>query len=255
MVKGRTAAPGPGQYPVSNHVKFAAQLPSWSMGTSKRGASAVKSNLTVPGPGSYEAKVKGSSPSYGLRGRDASQKVRYVVPGPGQYSPNLKPIETAVTHSFTFSGRTGSSDSPNIEEGKKGNRRLLPGPGKYDLGTVFDKKHGIHFGTERRPELEQRSRQKIPGPGSYSTTNGSIVMGKSPLYGFGTSIRNPEKKKSKEVPGPGAYEPRQNVGKEGKKYSLSGRPKTYDKRRNMSPGPGAYDQKSSYVEEQPKHCK
>jgi len=236
-----------------NPAKVKGNLPSWSMGTSKRDNPMEKSKVKVPGPGAYDAKiVKGSAPAYGLRGRDDPQHKTMEVPGPGKYSPNTKKIETAITHGFTFSGgRSASVES--LKNSPKSSKNLPPGPGNYDIGSTIDKKHGAPFGTEKRNSREEKS--FVPGPGAYSSVQGeSMVMSKNPTAVFGKSKRDGPAK-VKVVPGPGAYDSKPRVGKEGKKFSLSGRPKSCEKTRNASPGPGAYNQSKEIIEEKPKNIK
>lgn len=49
-------------------------------------------------------------------------------------------------------------------------------------------------------------------------------------------------RKSFEMPGPGSYVPPEKVGKEGKKFTILGRPKSVEKSKG-SPGPASYNPK------------
>ncbi len=64
---------------------------------------------------------------------------------------------------------------------------------------------------------------------------------------FGSSSRE-EKAKSFAVPGPGTYVAPPRVGKEGNRYSMSGRNFTEHKSGTRSPGPGAYSLATVAVE-------
>jgi len=106
--------------------------------------------------------------------------------------------------------------------------------------STVDKKHGIVFGSAKRAGLDNLEAKKIPGPGAY---NSSEKSKSGPRYGFGSSNRNKEGSSvSGTVPGPGAYQVNDKVGKEGRKYTLSGRPKSAGKQANI-PGPAAYNPK------------
>ncbi len=60
----------------------------------------------------------------------------------------------------------------------------------------------------------------------------------APKYGFGVANRN-RREKTVDVPGPGTYVPIGKFGHEGRKFTLSGRPKSAG--RSMAvPGPAAY---------------
>jgi hypothetical protein len=68
-------------------------------------------------------------------------------------------------------------------------------------------------------------------------------------FRFGTSHRDDMVNKTFEVPGPGTYASLDKVGKEGKRYTLYGRPKTRKSNLTISPGPCAYNPKQEITEE------
>lgn len=123
----------------------------------------------------------------------------------------------------------------------------LPGPGEYEPKDEFEAKMPAQpvfkFGTGKRLSLGNET--FIPGPGNYFNLSDSFTKIKSPMYGFGSSVRQSiEVRNSNTKLGPGAYDLPQVIGKEGTRNSLS--PKLKDLRepsyraRNL-PGPGQYD--------------
>ena len=78
-----------------------------------------------------------------------------------------------------------------------------PGPGKYDpkADYILEKSPSVALGkSEKKFESDvEKNNKNLPGPGSYSKP--TTLTG--PKWGFGSSLRAPEKEKI--VPGPGAY--------------------------------------------------
>ena len=111
-------------------------------------------------------------------------------------------------------------------------------------------KRGSKFGSAQRTDGDHQEAAKVPGPGAYSAAEAAAKITAGPKYGcnrstnifrFGAAKRYTTEK-AKNLPGPGAYKAGECVGKEGRKFTLLGRPKTTERER-MSPGPAAYNPK------------
>lgn len=126
----------------------------------------------------------------------------------------------------------------------------MPGPGVYNIIKDLVEKHGIRFGSEKRQGMEEK--RKVPGPGAYNASDAAGKIDKIRIVKFGSSLRDPAKK-SFDTPGPGAYPVKNKIGSEGRKFTLSGRPKTSEKLRAQFPGPAAYNPMSEYMINKSKH--
>lgn len=97
------------------------------------------------------------------------------------------------------------------------------------------------LGTRHPPNASQKSRNYVPGPGSYitSTVDGSSKHATVPSFGFGTTSRLP--KGTSRTPGPGAYSPRSSAGGGGA-ISITPRrkPPSTTGYGVKAPGPGAH---------------
>eukprot|EP00930_Biecheleria_cincta_P098418 TRINITY_DN90077_c0_g1_i1.p1 TRINITY_DN90077_c0_g1~~TRINITY_DN90077_c0_g1_i1.p1 ORF type:complete len:270 (+),score=30.82 TRINITY_DN90077_c0_g1_i1:28-810(+) len=95
------------------------------------------------------------------------------------------------------------------------------------------------LGTRPTPNARQKSRNNVPGPGSYitSTTDGSSRHATVPSFGFGTTSRY--SRSSSRTPGPGAYSPRSSNGPT---ISITPRrkPPSSTSYGVKAPGPGAH---------------
>mmetsp|Transcript_140782 Transcript_140782/g.392416 ORF Transcript_140782/g.392416 Transcript_140782/m.392416 type:complete len:243 (-) Transcript_140782:273-1001(-) len=115
----------------------------------------------------------------------------------------------------------------------------VPGPGAYGVHSPnatsrFQRGPGFPFGSAGREAI---GKQKVPGPGSYSCTRGSVGSSNGRSYSM-TPRRNPDTKVKTDVPGPGAHELGTRLG-EGPKYSAS--PRVSGARAASGPGPSDYD--------------
>ncbi len=202
------------------------------MGKSKR--SELNTSVKVPGPGAYNPKIKSSSPGVGIRGRLVHEKsANGFVPGPGRYNPSVKAVEAPITHTITFVGRPKQADTEK--------QKLSPGPGNYNVASN-GLKHGPVFGTSKRSgPQESPELKKMPGPGAYNAADAMAKIMSAPKYGFGSANRS-TKERGMAAPGPGAYAVREKFGNEGRRFTLSGRPKSAGKTRTV-PGPDAYSPK------------
>ena len=159
-----------------------------------------------------------------------------VVPGPGQYQPNSKPTVMPISYAYSFSGRRPKDKKP----------KEVPGPGNYDLQNLPKSKHGAVFGSSHRNGSANHEPGKVPGPGSYSAAEAAAKIMTGPKYGFGTANKSRDDLAVLEaavIPGPGAYQTVGQTGKEGKKFTMPGRPKSTNKIRTDVPGPAAYEPK------------
>eukprot|EP00933_Yihiella_yeosuensis_P006603 TRINITY_DN111331_c0_g1_i1.p1 TRINITY_DN111331_c0_g1~~TRINITY_DN111331_c0_g1_i1.p1 ORF type:complete len:252 (-),score=20.95 TRINITY_DN111331_c0_g1_i1:142-897(-) len=162
-----STAPGPGEYnPQNTKHRNSSQ---YGFGTAMRQNIKSPSQVTNPGPGSYEnsAKMGYEGPKYTAGSRRAGQRPP-DVPGPGSYH---------------------SSNGAPSDLNQSG---MLP-------HRVASPKWG--FGTSPRAGL---SMNQSPGPGAYNSTGNlhSSTMPASPKF---TMRIKSESKRQLETPGPGSY--------------------------------------------------
>ncbi len=120
----------------------------------------------------------------------------------------------------------------------------VPGPGMYKMVDSVIQRNGIKFGTEKRSGMVEREQAKIPGPGAYNSSLAAAKLDYIAKYKFGSSSRD-QKGVVSSTPGPGTYQQMPKITKEGKKFSISGRPKSVGKAIMNSPGPGAYNPRTA----------
>ncbi len=135
------------------------------MGNSMRN----KDNLNnVPGPGKYDNLFKTTGPkiTMGIKSNNLSKDQN--IPGPGNYDLTDKVISKCPS-AFTMGSKYGGS---KIEG-------LHPGPGSYNIDD--NKKLGVKIGTSQR--VNERMKQNVPGPGSY--TQNSRPQSAGPHFSFG----------------------------------------------------------------------
>ncbi len=103
------------------------------------------------------------------------------------------------------------------------------------------------MGSSKKAWLSERRREKVPGPGSYSTDFG---LGTGPHYGFRAKTATV---KVSLVPGPGQYQPEISADSHSVHRSPSvviGKAQRGNKMlggsRNGVPGPGSYSASSSF---------
>ncbi len=160
------------------------------------------------------------------------------VPGPGQYSPSAKLVDPSISYGYTFLGRRESSD---------GAKSAVPGPGNYPLASTMVARVPI-FGQGKKDRGDEKP-PNVPGPGTYDALESikrirPVAVFKYDWFRsqithrFGSAKRY-EARRVSNIPGPGAYPAEVRIGKEGRKFSLIGRPKS-DLRFSSSPGPAAY---------------
>ncbi|CAG9318894.1 unnamed protein product [Blepharisma stoltei] len=80
---------------------------------------------STPGPGSYDVRSVGNSPSFSFKGRNFV-KTRSETPPPGTYNPSHSLVIPSRYASIAFGRRTPHRNSLND----------TPGPGTYDVITV-----------------------------------------------------------------------------------------------------------------------
>ena len=107
------------------------------------------------------------------------------------------------------------------------------------------------IGKGKRPDLTNlKEKQKLPGPGSYTTIDEGLIRRHSPAFVFGTGSREssderPGKKPSSHsvLAGPGSYEFQTFVGNEGKMTKINpGKIKRVSEADTRNtPGPGHYE--------------
>lgn len=118
--------------------------------------------------------------------------------------------------------------------------RDIPGPGQYELKStlVNSGSNGVIGCSAKHDSINEKPGVGPgPGPGTYDP----IIRF---CHNFGPTFGKGEKNvriKRSMIPGPDAYNPRANVGNEGRKHSLyPKRPDTSLKYGQASPGPAAY---------------
>jgi len=129
----------------------------------------------------------------------------------------------------------------------------VPGPGTYVVAggestSRYAKSSHFSFGSSAREVL---TKQKIPGPGTYSPPSD---FGKHGKGGFTMPERKmPRATGNRDYPAPGKYEIQSRVG-EGPKFSASSKQK--EKTVLAQPGPGDYDDVKSEAtgDRQPRCC-
>jgi Sperm-tail PG-rich repeat len=148
------------------------------------------------------------------------------IPGPGTYTPKY------INTSFNFTLK------PRLNYGSIISPSSIPGPGKYDVNSTFNKagqhfiskyisNHKIVFSKESRFKVFDR---KLPGPGEYGNSNainksGSYFVSKfrsSQVHSFGKLQRNSLyiERCHLETPGPGVYAAPSEFGESAIKQAL-----------------------------------
>ena len=248
----KVKAPGPGEYGSPNVRRVKAEPPSWTMAGGKR--STLSQLKSTPGPGTYDTKeqvrptptIAANSASYRNQGkvqqRAGSQPLR---PRPRTIQP-----ERALGRGFdlprVFLARP-ALDSPSKADPRASTR---PRSWHRALATTrcrpswrrrlrsSGRPSGTSWATKKQPRspvpvltaLQKRPPRSRPAPNT-----GTL---QSPEPRFGVSKRSTDKPKN--LPGPGAYQTAERVGKEGRRFTLLGRPKSTQQVR-PSPGPAAYN--------------
>ena len=148
------------------------------------------------------------------------------IPGPGTYTPKY------INTSFNFTLK------PKLEHGSIISPSSIPGPGRYDVNSTFNKagqhfiskyisNHKIVFSKESRFKVVDR---KLPGPGEYGNINelsksGNYFVSKfrsSQVHSFGKLKRNSLyiERCHLESPGPGVYAAPSEFGESTIKHAL-----------------------------------
>eukprot|EP00828_Plagiopyla_frontata_P032992 TRINITY_DN42891_c0_g1_i1.p2 TRINITY_DN42891_c0_g1~~TRINITY_DN42891_c0_g1_i1.p2 ORF type:complete len:220 (-),score=20.43 TRINITY_DN42891_c0_g1_i1:72-731(-) len=163
---------------------------------------------------------------------------------------------TSHVRGFSFGGSRDQSKNSGIYNQIKTEN---PGPGQYDLRSTLNK-----MSYSMRPKTSNpKSKERVPGPGSYEPPKGIQQFGNyfiSKFLSSGATTFNPPtsqrfKTRKDHSPGPGAYNPKcQQMANDGN-YLLSKYPSTlcrsFPKLRRLlnnnnhiknrdNPGPGAY---------------
>jgi len=220
------ASPASANHPTLLSLSHVRRSPKWTF----RGRNQAPVNTDAPGPGAYvqhspeHTSRFAASPRFGFpnSARESRSKVR--GPGPGAYTPANGGVGSGAAYSLT----------PR-RAGIEGWRRHVPGPGTHNVGTAIGS--GPKYSAASRQA--DANRAIAPGPGAYDMTDNGVA-GKTPRWGFGTSIRpNTTSPSAATTPGPGAYGSVNSVvGSEGPKFSFKARLPA--PRQHPSPGPGAH---------------
>lgn len=217
--------PGVGKYNPKNNGKLA---PKWKFGKEIR---VKKKDNGVPGPAYYKPKsniVKETAPQYSFAskgGNTASVNSDGIYsPGPGAYNPVLR------------------TSTPKYSMGKKYSfsyRNDTPGPGKYEIkrAITVNTIPSYKFSSTEKKGLEIESSIEVPGPGYYDVSD-NILTKSQPMFSFGRELRTRLSFDSN--PGPNQYNPKEYIGKEGPKISISKKLKPSKSENYFYPGPGQY---------------
>lgn len=208
-------------YPPVEGLSNVRGAPKFSFGNRLKVLQGEKTNIDVPGPGSYYechtdhlAKYKRSPQcSFGSATRQDSRRAR--VPGPGAYMQ--KPtIGTGGSAQYSCTPRRPDPT---------GRGKVPPGPGAHDLPVYVGHVGPRHTMTPRRKEGPDMCG---PGPGDYASgaarfNADTLVASKVPQFSFGSSAQRPKDlaERTEATPGPGAY--RQEGPKGGPRFSMRAR--------------------------------
>lgn len=217
--------PGPGQYDfnnttISNKVKGSGQ--GGIISKSKRDTkyiTVVHSSITLgenkdadvtPGPGRYGMPTSFTTKN-GFKFSNDKRKLtegNAFTPGPGNYE-TLKETFTSDKNKnkgYTISKTNKELNATILSRGSTSidlkSTLEIPGPGRYNNQSCFDKKKTFKIGEKINIDLTP----KTPGPGQYDLGIDK-VKGSTPNCRFGNSKR-PElysPKKESITPGPGRY--------------------------------------------------
>jgi hypothetical protein len=149
-------SPGPGYYnPEKCTNKSHTKTPAWIIGRSKRPPLST-CDKSVPGVGNYDITTDSAAPKYSMPGRTTYGGFDTVTPGPGQYNSSLQGLRKSPSWVIG----TGNRDDALIRKIKEN----VPGPGMYDSDMNNTSGPKFRFGTEKRG-VDKKS--DVPGPGQY----------------------------------------------------------------------------------------
>lgn len=223
--------PGPGTYDPNEGFQSGSP-PKYRFGTALR--KTMGNGNDTPGPGNYDnARKIGEGPEYVMGIKTATSTKNAFIPGPGAYDPsdNFSKANTSKIGIGT-ANRTGlyrSNDNP--------------GSGAYghDQRAIRKKAPGWAFGSEYK--LKVSDKRSVPGPGNYDIKSvfensinecrGNTLVGRRPQSG------------KENYPGPGSYQPVTNQSKQRVPSAKIGTTRKGQVMFDKNPGPGNYSPTSS----------
>ncbi|CAG9318947.1 unnamed protein product [Blepharisma stoltei] len=222
--------PGPGQY-VAAEQELNPSMSKKGFGGLINRAPRFKKfqyNTAVPGPGSYENKLRDikTVSSVFIEGRSKSLVTKYDPPAPGQYNPKT-PEGKRMGMTSTFKSKTKRLEPTNPSD--------APPPWQYNVeGTMIRSSSAQNTAAFKMPVQARRYQinlydphsdiitDDMPGPGEYSAETGMSNIKPSPMFivgevdRFGKPLR--PRKKNDFMPGPGTY----SMAKSDEKLPVSG---------------------------------
>ena len=123
--------------------------------------------------------------------------------------------------------------------------KTLPGPGSYELGSMFEGDGKGMSLVPRRPDSALTHASRSPGPGAYDPSLAN--KNQAPAYRMGSAQRDSPSKNG--APGPGNYDPK--LWQNGQNIKIGTSMRSPLSTTGKNPGPGTYDS-GSRVGEGPK---
>lgn len=129
---------------------------------------------SLPGPGSYEAKIKPSAPAFVMPGRYNAKKVE-PAPGPGQYSNERKERQPTAVKMLARGVRPSTAAASSSFS--------TIGPGSYDLRGTMGRVGGRFSKAERKDTVTKSATIQNPGPGAYQQATDKVTT-KTPSFSY-----------------------------------------------------------------------